>query len=456
MLSGGSIADPVLFWNDVALDAALVDSRAETSAQAGPTQTSRAMAIVHAAMFDAWNGVHREYEPYLVEATASHWASGEAAVAQAARDTLAALYPSQKSAFDRALTEYLDDVPNGKGEALGKVFGQAVAKEILQTRKYDGYDAPSYYESGTEPGQHYADPLNPEQGYLTPGWGEVDPFAIPSPDLFDMPQFPSMTSQEYAAALNEVRVKGALDAEVSDRDQNGEPDRSDEETEIGIFWGYDHRLGSPVRLYNQAVREVAIQQDNSVGENARLFALVHVAMADAAIAAWSAKYDQIVWRPIAGIREADRDGNPETQAEPDWTPLGAPANFGDPAGFAGNPGPDADPDPVGGPDFTPPFPAYTSGHATLGGAAFLVLASFYGTDRIPFSLHSEDSGTTRTFDSFSQAMEENSESRVLLGVHWRLDSVWGQAQGQAIASYVWANALQPLSIDTSHRSLRHA
>ncbi len=269
----------------------------------------------------------------------------------------------------------------------------------------------------------------------------------PRPRAFPLPDFPALTSDEYTAAFNEVRVKGALDAEVSDRDGNGILDRTDDETEIGIFWGYDHRLGSPVRIYNEAARVVAQQQGNSVSENARLLALLHLAMADAGIAAWNVKYEQNIWRPIVGIREAADDGNPGTPAEPDWVPLGAPLNNGDPAGHAGTRGlAEADPDPSldGQPDFTPPFPSYTSGHATFGTAAFTTLTHFYGTDAISFQLYSEDSGTTRNYSRFSEAEKENDESRVFLGVHWRTDCQAAHAQGEAVADFVSAHFLKPL------------
>jgi membrane-associated phospholipid phosphatase len=435
--------DPVLFWNDVALDAALADSRAEVPAQAGPTRTSRAMAIVHAAIYDAWNGVERDYEPYLVHARAPRRASGDAAVARAAYVTLAALYPDQRAVFREAYLEHLIEIPNARGETQGIAHGDRVARRILHARRHDGSQTDPAYAPGTDPGQHRPDPLNPDQGFLTPGWGEVRPFAIPSADAFAAPAFPELTSVEYAAAFNEVRVKGALDAEVSDRDGDGNWDRTDDQTEIGIFWGYDHRLGTPVRLYNQAARVVAMQEGNSVSENARLFALLNIAMADAGIAAWNTKYEQNIWRPVVAIREADLDGNRATVAEADWQPLGAPANFGDPPGFAGNRGVgDADPDPDGGTDFTPPFPAYSSGHATFGAAAFGILASFYGTDAMGFELYSEDSGTTRRFDSFTQAKTENDQSRVFLGVHWSMDCKAGHDQGVAISDFVFAHYLR--------------
>ena len=442
--------DPILLWNQIAIDTALADTRAAVSSQPGPTNTSRAMAIVHGAMFDAYNGITWEFTPFLSQRR-SPGASIDAAVAQAAHDTLVSLYPMQAATLDIHLENVLDDIKNGQAETKGVQHGKAVAQFILNKRKNDGSQATMTYVPGTKPGDHQVDPLNPGQGFLTPLWGKVMPFTMKSGTQFAPPQFPQLTSAQYTAAFEEVRVKGAIDAEVSDRNNDGKPDRTDDQTEIGIFWGYDHRLGTPVRVYNQAARNVAAQMGNKVSDNARLFALLNLSMADAGINAWAAKYgtSRDIWRPIVGIRNADTDGNPNTIADPMWVPLGAPANFGDPTGFAGGVGPDADPDPVGGPDFTPPFPAYTSGHATFGAAAFKTLANFYRRDNIPFSLFSEDSGTSRSFDSFSEASKENGISRIYLGVHWQPDNVEGMKAGEKIADNAFKNFLKPAAVPTS-------
>jgi hypothetical protein len=182
-------------------------------------------------------------------------------------------------------------------------------------------------------------------------------------------------------------------------------------------------------------------------ELARLLALTNVAMADAGMAIWESKYFYQYWRPVTGIREADAgtgptgagDGNPATTGDPTFSPLGAPASN------------------LSGPDFTPPFPAYPSGHAGFGGALFEVLRRFYGTDRIPFTFVSDEfNGVTkdsdgnvrplvpRTFRSLSQAEEENGQSRIYLGIHWAFDKTEGIAQGRRVADYVLKNAFSPM------------
>jgi len=231
---------------------------------------------------------------------------------------------------------------------------------------------------------------------------------------FRPPPAPALTSAQYTAAFNEVKSLGAKNSTTRTADQ----------TQIGIFWGYDRSgMGTPPALYNQLVQVIAKQKHNSTVENARLFALANVAMADAGVAAWDCKFIDNLWRPITAIQHADTDGNPDTTADPKWEPLGAPG---------------------GGvvPNFTPPFPAYVSGHATFGAAVCEVLKDFYHTDHVHFTLSSDElPGVTRHFDSFTQAAAENGESRIYLGIHWQFDNTVGQSVGRQVADFVFANTL---------------
>jgi hypothetical protein len=197
------------------------------------------------------------------------------------------------------------------------------------------------------------------------------------------------------------------------------------ETATGHFWGYDiGGLGPPPVLYNEIAQVVAANHGNTLNDNARLFALVNIAMADAGIVAWDAKYVYDFWRPVTAIRSPVDDGNPGTTEDPAWTPLGAPA-----------------PSP-----FTPPFPAYTSGHATFGGALFETLRNFYGTDTDTFTVHSAEplAGPDRTYNSFSQAEEENGQSRIYLGIHWSFDKTYGILTGNQTADWVFSHEMQPV------------
>jgi len=226
-----------------------------------------------------------------------------------------------------------------------------------------------------------------------------------------------MTSDQYTAAFNEVKELGAMNSAT----------RTAEQTQVGIFWGYDRAgMGAPPALYNQIVQGIANQQHNTEVQNARLFFLVNAAQADAGVAAWDCKYVDNFWRPVWAIRRAGEDGNPNTVADPTWTPLGAPNG-------------------VSIPGFTPPFPAYISGHATFGAAVFKVLAQFYNTDQMNFTVHSDElPGVTRSFTSFSQAAAENGRSRIYLGIHWNFDDTNGEAVGRDVATWAFSHLAQPL------------
>ena len=459
--SGGSLlkVDPVLLWNNVALAVHVIDHTpgnlpgSGLGVQGGPTRTARAFGMVQGAVFDAVNSIDRSYTPYLLTRTFGSFASKPAAVAVAAHDTLVSLYPQQRITLDMALQLYLATIPNGSAENEGIRAGRAAANVMLAARASDGSNAPMQYTPGDQPGQHRVDPLNPGQGFLHPQWGDVTPFTLNSgggTDAFLSPAPPDLTSAAYAAAFNEVKVVGAEDAATADRDHNGRPDRTPEQTRIGIFWGYDgsRGLGTPPRLYNQIAQTIARQQHNTLVQNARMFALVNLSMADAGIQAWDTKYEYDFWRPILGVREADAgtgpsgigDNNPDTEGEVGWKSLGAP-NTNAPAGSI---------------NFTPNFPAYTSGHATFGSTLFQTLTRFYGRDDIRFTIVSDEFNgrnrdvngqvrplRPRTFTSFSQASEENGQSRIYLGIHWAFDKTEGIAAGNRIANFVFDNFLRP-------------
>jgi hypothetical protein len=436
----GAAVDPVLEWNAVLLEANAVDHSDTVNGpeQGGPGRTARTFAIVHAAMFDACNSIEGSCAPYRIMVPLSKTASLDAAVAKAARDALVALYPRQKATFDQRLAETLQRVPNGAAKTQGQMIGGICAQVMLAMRFNDGANNETPYVSGTLPGDHRPDPLHPSQGFLGPNWGGVRPFAVRNVNEFPIPAPPPLHSPEYAIAFNEVKSLGSVDSTT----------RTDDETIIGIYWGYDGTpgLGTPPRLYNQIVRVIAEQRGNTPAQNARLFALVNLAQADAGICCWNEKYLHGFWRPILGIREADPgtgpsgigDNNPNTTGDVDWEPLGAPASN------------------ASGTNFTPPFPAYASGHATFGAATFQTLRRFYGTDQIAFSFVSDEyNGVTtdqfgvvrplveRSYQNLSQADEENGMSRIYLGIHWRFDKTQGMSQGRAIANRIFDTTLRP-------------
>ncbi len=403
-------SDVVTDWNNITIQAIRADAT-----HPGPTWASRHFAMVHVAIYDAVNAIDQTHQPFHVAASAPPDASREAAAAQAAYRVLATLHPTQRASLDAALATTLASVAEGPGKAAGIALGDSVGAEIVAWRSVDGSSPEPPFTPGTNPGEWR--PTAPDfTPALGPGWGKVVPFAMNSGAQFRPPPPPALTSAEYAAAFNEVKTLGAKESST----------RTAEQTQIGMFWGYDRQgMGPPLVLYNQIAQTIAAQRGNSLTENVRLFALINIAMADAGISCWDCKYLFNLWRPITAIREADADGNPVTEADLNWEPLGAPG---------------------GGvvPNFTPPFPAFTSGHATFGAALFRTLRHFYATDALSFTLSSDElPGVERSFSSFSQAAAENGVSRIYLGIHWQFDNLVGQAGGRAVADHVYAQFLTP-------------
>ena len=446
--------DVVHRWNRIAIDASGLDHTPSPSddprvwgEQVGPGRSSRAMAIVHIAIFDAVNAIMGGYESYTGISAHAHPISLDAAVAQAAHDTLVGLYTAQASAIDDALADELRRISNRRQKSNGVDLGRRIAEAILTMRAADGSEFPephvdTEHPTSPLPGHWRQDPVSLNPLALGAHWGECRPFVISSGREYLVPPPPEMSSRDYTAAYEETKRLGG--------DGVATPtDRTDEQTIIGIYWAYDGTpsLCAPPRLYNQITVQIADQRHLKVAELARLLALVNTSMADAGIAVWDSKYYWDFWRPVTGIRESDPgtgptmlgDGNPDTIGDAGFMPLGAPASNGN------------------GPNFTPPFPSYPSGHAGFGGALFETLRRFFGTDAIAFTFVSDElNGVTRdntgrmrpliprSFTSLSQAEEENGQSRIYLGIHWRFDKTEGIAQGNRVADYVFDHAFRPV------------
>jgi hypothetical protein len=393
-------ADMVIEWNNVLRDAI-------RTAGSPPTVASRNSAITHAAVYDSVNALARTHEVYLVDALAHPRASREAAAAAAAHRTLSALYPAQAALFDAKLMDSLATIPDGKAEVDGVNLGQSVADQILALRQSDGSGVVlPPYPGGTAPGEWRPTPPANAPG-LHPHWPAVTPFAMTSGDQFRPAEPPALDSAEYSAAFNEVREFGSATSATRTADQ----------TDIARFWANGAGTASAPGHLSLLAQIVAAQRGNTLEENARLFAAINIAMADAAISCWDAKYEFSFWRPVTGIREAANDGNPDTAADPAWTPLLV----------------------------TPPFPGYTSAHSSLSGAAAAVLADFFGTDSVAFTLPSQNPAIApRNYTSFSQAAAESAVSRLYGGIHWSFDNNVGLVAGTALGQYVAANFLRPV------------
>jgi vanadium chloroperoxidase len=427
------MTDSILYWNGVALEANRVSHTNGAKEQTGPTLSARALAIAHLAMYDAYVAAAKPaglapYLPGLPPAPAG--ATPAEAVAGAAHETLSRLFPSQRDRIDRSLADA------GVADGPGLQFGRVVGAALLEDRSHDPDAGDRGYAPSSARGRHRPDPDNPTQGFHGPFFGARSKgFAITRRHELDRPPF---DDQEYLRALREVRASGIAPDQLGALPP-GARGRTVDQTVIGLFWAYDGaaEIGTPPRLYNQIVAKVASARGNSEAQNARLFALVNAAMADAAILAWDQKFKHDLWRPVLGIREHDLSTGPaavqpsndlSSDADIGWLPLGAPATNS-----------------VGAKNFTPPFPAYPSGHATFGAAAFHITRLFYGVplgDRKPDDLldgldfvsdeldgvSRDNRGTVRPRHrrdfpgGLWQMIVENGLSRIYLGVHWSFDA----------------------------------
>ncbi len=395
-------ADVVLDWNNVALAAIRVD-------RTPPPKASRALACVHTSMFDAINSASGgAYDPYIVEAVElPSPVSLDAAAAEAAYGVLIQLFPAQKPTFDAALATSLAAIPDGPEETAGVAWGASVAQRILAERQSDNADVILNYDPPVGANWWAATPpsfLAP----LLPNWPYVKPWSMASGSEFRQGPPPASTSPEYTRSFLEVLRLGRSDSAA----------RTPEQTEIALFWADGPGTATPPGHWHVIAQGLSRERGLDLIENARLFALLAIAGADAAVVSWDQKYYYGHWRPITGIQHADADGNPATVADPSWTPLIT----------------------------TPPFPSYTSGHSTFSSASARILALFFGTDQISFSTTSDGlTGVTRSFTRLSEAAAEAGQSRIYGGIHWQYDNQAGLVSGRALADQVYFNRLAPLA-----------
>lgn len=382
-------ADVVTDWNNAALDAIRAGSTA-------PPIASRSLAILHISIYDAVNGIARTHEPYLVQSAVPASASREAAASAAAHKALVNLFPAAAATFDALHAAILATIPNGPNKTAGIVWGEFVAGQILAARVNDGSDAIIPPPGGSGPGVWVPTPpaFRP---YLLPQWGFVAPFAMNSSSQFRPPGPPSLVSQQYAADYNEVKELGALVGST----------RTEDQTEIALFWADGAGTETPPGHWNSIAQIIADARGNTLEQNARLFALLNIAMADAAICAWDAKYTFHFWRPVTAINF--------TEPELGWSSF----------------------------IVTPPFPDYVSGHSTFSGAAATVLPLFYGTEDLPFTIGSDFlPGVYRSFPTCLAAAEEAAASRLYGGIHFRSANEDGLQAGISIGEWTGTRYLR--------------
>jgi hypothetical protein len=386
--------DALIAWNTTALDAV-------RAGKTNPPLTARNLAMVQVAVFDAINSIDPLYQAYGgIQVAAPHGASETAAVAGAADEVLRALYPTQTTLFDATLAETKST--SGVGAlawARGEAVGRQVADAILGLRANDGSGAYVNAPVATQPGMWqptppaYAKPVGLNFAYVTP-------FAMINPSQFRPGPPPALTSAEYTAAYNQVKLYGSANSTL----------RTPDQTAFAKFWSdLPGTTFTPPGHWNQIAQDAAMSTGMSLPAEARLFAVLDIALADAGISCWETKNYYDFWRPVTAIRDGNNDGNPLTVGDPNWTPLWA----------------------------TPAFSSYTSGHATFSAAAATVLDAVFGS-HFAFTDPGDPAEhlPARSFASFDQAAAEAAASRMYGGIHFSFDNQTGLQVGKEIGTFV--------------------
>jgi hypothetical protein len=402
-------ATPVLYWSNEARRAIVPPSAGpENFGNKFPGEAAVYMGIVHVAIYDAAVAIEGGYRPYAIALTAPAGTSPAAAIAAAAHDTLIGLQPAlglngaQQAILDGDYASYLAAIPGGAGKTNGIAIGQQVAAAVVALRADDGRDKnptlADLHPPAPGPGVWQPDTSRPVLGLRLPG---IRPLALTSASQFRPDGPNSLTSVDYAEDFNQVKQLGRVDSTT----------RTVEQTTQALFWT-DH----DIRQWNDGLLRLAAARGLDLVQTARMLAMAHVAGGDAMIACFDAKYHYWFWRPYQAIPLAGTDGNPATVPDPTWKPLGT----------------------------TPNFPEYPSAHACHSTAVVTALDAFFGTDKIPFSLDSRVTGTTRHYDRLRDVVKDVDLARVLVGFHFFSSDEQGSSLGRQVGRYVVQHLFQPV------------
>jgi hypothetical protein len=391
---GAARADVVMDWNATA--AALPIP--------APPVLARVMAAMHGAVHDAVNAIEPRYDTYRFSIEASPGASKDAAAASAAHGVLSALVPSQKAALDAALAQSLAKIDDEGSKADGLVVGKAAAERMLAWRAKDNFDAKAEDRPGTGAGAWQRTPPGLAPGAL-PQLGGVTPFMLKSVDQIAPRGRPALTSREFARDLDEIKRLGGRHS----------TERTADQTAVAVFWA-----GNEIPQLNALARAASQAKVLSMHENARLFALIHTAAADALIVAFKIKYQENAWRPITAIRA----GYGGVDADSNWESLLV----------------------------TPPHPDYPSAHCIAAGAVGQVVREFFGSEEVKFSyVFPPGLGMMRTYTSLAQLEKEMEDARVFAGIHFRSTNEHSTQLGRELGAYAIANHLRPLATSRASR-----
>jgi hypothetical protein len=401
-LAAAATPDPVLEWIGIMNDTAIAGG-------SNPIVTGRIAALVSASVFDAVNGIEPRFHSLYVKPNAPRHASRRAAAIQAAYVILLDAYPAQSAALTARRNASLAALPpDEQAEAVpaGVAWGKRVADAIWTLRLADGNAPPPppflgvLGIVGTPAAVGFWRPTPPANASGSgPQFASMTPWVLERPSQFRLPPPLALDSPEYATDLNEVKTMGSLSGSARTTDQS----------ELALFWA-----GNTPLYWNRIAAQIAAEHGERLTENARLFGLLNVTIADASIACWDSKYRYVFWRPITAIRA----GLTPADADPSWEPW---LDF-----FKSG---------------TPAHPEYPSAHACMSGSAAFVLSAAFG-DNTAFTVTSDVRPGTRSFSSFSSAVAEIADARVFGGIHLRTSCMRGDTLGKAVADYVSQHAMR--------------
>ena len=392
-------ADVVLDWNAIAVNTAIANKQS-------PFAQARYAAIVQLAVFEAVNSITHEYQPYLGTIIAPKDASPEAAAVEAAYLVLSTYFPASQADLEADRTNSLASIQDGQAKTDGIFTGDAAAAAMTALRANDGSSPPQFYTPGPPtPGTWQATASCPIVNGVAFGvgfqWQNVTPFGIASANDFLLAPPLVLTSNRYTKTYDEVMAVGSIDS------TQRPPDRAN----VALFYA----ASSPTQVFNQVVEQVALEHSHSLSKNARVLALINMAMNDSLVASFLNKYHYIFWRPETAIHAGDTDGNPHTVGDPNWTPF----------------------------IVTPCFPSYPSNHGSAGNAAAAILGWVYGEDGHSITLTNPAvPDIVLQYSSFNQITHDISDARVYGGIHFRTDQDAGEKLGKRIGRAVYRNNLR--------------
>ena len=392
MCAATAHADVVTDWNQIAIDVL-------KAANITTSPWSRSMAMVHVAMADAINTVQGRYATYTAKIPAAPSASADAAAVSAARHILIQLVPAQRAKIDEAYADSLARLPDGAAKNDGIALGEQVAALVQADRSTDGTNVPDTYRPIATPGVWI-----PTQPPLFAQYVQARPWGMTSADQFRPGPPPPLSSALYARDYNETKDLGGVKSVK----------RTAQQTETVLFWSSPNFVLS----WNQAARQLSAAKGLGLAENARVFALVNMGIANNYICDWDAKFHYNRWRPVTAIRNGDQDGNDATERDGGWTPLTA----------------------------TPMHPEYPSSAAIIAGVASGVLESVFGTGPLPILTvtDSADSRLQRQFNSIAQMAEEQRMVRIWGGIHFRNSLEVSEQMGRKLAAHLLSNTMTPV------------